>query len=181
MRRVIHLANRIFRQIGGKIPEDDLRQYGYIGVCKAADLFDPGLGFQFGTFAAEKITFAILDGIRGETKSRSHGKGIRIHSIEDLQTSEDGNQPEEWAMFADPHSLHSDDIAATDLELQRQSSLWKAVSTLSGREMDVMLALFCDELTEKQTGDLFSITHGRVSQIKQSALKNLRQQLGAAA
>jgi DNA-directed RNA polymerase specialized sigma subunit len=45
---------------------DELVSYGYVGLHRAAEMFDATLGFAFSTYAVPKTKGAILDGLRTE-------------------------------------------------------------------------------------------------------------------
>lgn len=61
---IYHVANKIAPTY--KVDADDLVSYGFLGLHRAAEMFDPSLGFAFSTYACPKIRGAILDGLRDE-------------------------------------------------------------------------------------------------------------------
>lgn len=65
------IAVSIYNRIGHRMPLEDLKQYGALGLCLAAAKFDPSLGWKFDTYAQHKIRGSIMDGIRRETRSRN--------------------------------------------------------------------------------------------------------------
>lgn len=65
------IAVKSYVRIGKRMPLEDLKQYGALGLCLAAARFDPSLGWQFSTYAQHKILGSIMDGIRRETHSRN--------------------------------------------------------------------------------------------------------------
>lgn len=67
---LVHSVARRFKDRG--IDHDELVQVGSIGLIKAVDRFDPGLGYAFSTFAVPNIT--------GEIRRhfRDHGWSVRV-------------------------------------------------------------------------------------------------------
>lgn len=58
------IAHNIQKRLPPQAEFWDLVGYGSIGLCRAADRFDPERGVVFSTYATPKITGAILDGLR---------------------------------------------------------------------------------------------------------------------
>jgi RNA polymerase sigma factor (sigma-70 family) len=75
------MAVKIWYRIGKRIPLDDLKQYGALGLVRAAAIFDASLGFKFKTYADHRIRGAIMDGIRAETRFRTYGD-VQLVSLE---------------------------------------------------------------------------------------------------
>lgn len=61
---VHHFAGRMKPQTGGAVERDDLVSAGVLGLMDAVSCYDPGRGFRFSTFAAQRIRGAILDEMR---------------------------------------------------------------------------------------------------------------------
>ncbi len=61
MRLVLHWMNKAKR-----VPKtEDYLQYGVIGLCNAAERFDPSRGYKFSTFAYWQVKAAFLTGLYG--------------------------------------------------------------------------------------------------------------------
>ena len=64
------VARRLAKRIGGHIEVDDLISLGHPALLDVARSYDPSRS-KFTTYASLKIKWAILDGVRRETRSRS--------------------------------------------------------------------------------------------------------------
>lgn len=62
---VKYLAKRIARRLPPSVPEDELVQWGSMGLMDAAKKYDPARDNKFQTYAEYRIRGAILDGLRG--------------------------------------------------------------------------------------------------------------------
>lgn len=61
---VHHFAGRMKPRTGGMVERDDLVSAGVLGLMNAVSCYDPGRGFRFSTFAAQRIRGAMLDEMR---------------------------------------------------------------------------------------------------------------------
>ncbi len=61
---IYHVANRLAPAY--RREADDLVSYGYLGLLRAAEMFDQASGFAFSTYAVPRIRGAIMDGMRRE-------------------------------------------------------------------------------------------------------------------
>jgi RNA polymerase sigma factor (sigma-70 family) len=61
---IYHVANRLAPAY--RREADDLVSYGYLGLLRAAEMFDQASGFAFSTYAVPCIRGAIMDGVRKE-------------------------------------------------------------------------------------------------------------------
>lgn len=61
---VHHFAGRMKPRTGGAVERDDLVSAGLLGLMNAVSCYDPGRGFRFSTFAAQRIRGAMLDEMR---------------------------------------------------------------------------------------------------------------------
>ncbi|HOV71001.1 MAG TPA: RNA polymerase sigma factor RpoD/SigA [Dysgonamonadaceae bacterium] len=77
--------------------------------------------------------------------------------------------------------LVNDDAPAADQTLMKESlhkEIERALSTLTERESDIIKMFFgigCQEMTLEEIGDKFQLTRERVRQIKEKAIRRLRQ------
>lgn len=62
---VKRIAGHIMSRVPANIEIDDMVQVGLIGLNESFDRFDPEQGFQFETFASNRIRGAMLDELRG--------------------------------------------------------------------------------------------------------------------
>lgn len=79
MRYVLSIANRY---TASGVSYDDIVQEGFIGLMKAADKFDPELGYRFTTYATWWIKQSIQRSIM------DHGRSVRlpVHVMEKIHT-----------------------------------------------------------------------------------------------
>jgi len=163
-------AGWIYRRIRGRIPLDDLVQYGMVGLCKAADAFDASRGVRFRTFADRRVKGAILDGIRAETKSRDRVQPPPLFSLEALRA--DNGSPFDQM---DPAPLP--DVLAD------VACVWRLMAELPERAQRIIRLYYGDEdLSDRQIAARFGLTPGRIAQIRTQAIQALvRKQKWAAA
>lgn len=81
---VFHWA-RLNRYRG--VDEMDLIQEGNIGLMRAAELFDPDGGAQFGTYATRRIRAAVADGINNHSRTIRvpRDKSMLLHKMYNIQ------------------------------------------------------------------------------------------------
>lgn len=77
------VARRIARSLAGQVHYDDLVALGYPALYRAAGDWEPSRGATFAAFAAMKIRWAIIDGVRRET----HGRAVKARALA-LEASE---------------------------------------------------------------------------------------------
>ncbi len=76
------VARRLARRLGGRIDRDELFGLGQPVLLEIARTFDPSKG-KFTTYAALKIKWAILDGLRRDTNGRSlSARGLALAASE---------------------------------------------------------------------------------------------------
>ena len=61
--------------------------------------------------------------------------------------------------------------------LELRDNLKKALKTLEGKEALIIQLYFVEELNIYEIAEVMEVTTGRVSQIKTSAIKKIREQL----
>ncbi len=66
--RHLGLVRQVARRLHGRLPGcvqvDDLVSAGYVGLCQAAQRFEPARGVQFRTYAQERVRGAMIDWLR---------------------------------------------------------------------------------------------------------------------
>jgi RNA polymerase sigma factor for flagellar operon FliA len=62
-------------------------------------------------------------------------------------------------------------------EIQLRDNLKKALKTLEGKEALIIQLYFVEELNIYEIAEVMEVTTGRVSQIKTSAIRRIREQL----
>lgn len=160
------------------MPWDDILQYGMLGLCKAADRFDPSKG-KFKDYSAIYIEGTIQMAIRdcsgwiGDAKGRSKGECIKPITFTDCNNSKDSdtNQSVEarYGTFLEsvPCNAHytMDDMATTLDVLHK----------LTPREQFVARGLLTG-YSMRVIGEALGITPQRVYQIKLEIGDKLRKE-----
>lgn len=154
-----------YRRIRGRIPLDDLVQYGMVGLVQASDRFDESRGLRFRTLASHKVRGAILDGIRAETKCRSQ----KAHVPQPLSFD---------TMRRDRRDVQVDPAPLPDV-LADLACVWRLLASLPERTQRIIRLYYGDEdLTDSEIAARLGLSPGRVAQIRLAALKELRRPAG---
>lgn len=181
-----HLPGLTARRYASHLPRaldyDDLVSAGNIGLCKAAESFDPSRGAKFVTFAIAKIRGAMLEEFRQwdliprSAREKHKRDGAPLPTVVSLETSvlctlgatgdarfadviqDEAEGPETLAMRADAHSV-----------------LRQAVERLPDRERDLMRRYYDGNQTFRQIAEAFGISESRVYQVHQQAVRRLRR------
>jgi RNA polymerase sigma factor for flagellar operon FliA len=83
------IAKQVRRQLGGRVPLDDLLSFGREGLVTAARTFDPAVGVPFRRWANFRIRGAMIDGVRSASMvPRSVYE--RLRAIEAAQHAAEG-------------------------------------------------------------------------------------------
>lgn len=96
----MHIAEATARAMFRRAPmNSDLEAMtgdGYVGLCQAARDFDASLGWKFTTFAQQRISGAIIDGLRARnhtrTRAKNPGTAPKFFSLERASESRDGRR-----------------------------------------------------------------------------------------
>lgn len=133
--------------------EADLRQEGDIAIYKALSGYNSSQGTSFTTYVYYAIRSAHVNFMRDENKQRK----IAIEAR---------NEP-----------------LSESNELEDYSGLKRAISRLDPIEQDIIIKSFGLEgvqATQAAIGEIWGLTQGRVSQLKNEAIEKLKTSLGAA-
>ena len=169
------------RRVRSCLPPEDRRQEAYIGLMYAARTFDPGMGWQFKTYAARRIVGAIIDAERRPGSQllkltrwdqRNGGKQVLVR-FADSSTVEvgwnDGTKKEKALAsiaFVDPEPAPTlDDRDAIDAALQ----------CLQPHERTIAVMYFFAGATMKRIGERVGLSESRVSQTIAAMLERLRE------
>ena len=176
LRFVVSVAKQYQNQ-GLSLP--DLINEGNLGLIKAAEKFDETRGFKFISYAVWWISQSILQELADELE-------IPVDKISDtLKVS--GRHISVDAPFVEGEDnslldvLVNDDSPMADRSLVNESlarEIDRALSTLTEREKDIIQMFFginTQEMTLEEIGDKFGLTRERVRQIKEKAIRRLRQ------
>ncbi len=101
------VSRRIARRLGGHVPLDDLTGIGNLALLEVARTYDPARA-TFTAYAASRLKWAILDGLRRET----HGRATLSRAVALLAAERLGEAQAETVAAAEPtHSIEEDQAA----------------------------------------------------------------------
>ncbi len=161
LRFVVSVAKQYQNQ-GLSLP--DLINEGNLGLIKAAEKFDETRGFKFISYAVWWIRQSILQALAEQSRIVR----LPLNQVE----GEDNSLLD---------VLVNDDSPMADRSLVNESlarEIDRALSTLTDREKEIIQMFFGigqQEMTLEEIGDKFGLTRERVRQIKEKAIRRLRQ------
>ena len=189
LRFVVSVAKQYQNQ-GLSLP--DLINEGNLGLIKAAEKFDETRGFKFISYAVWWIRQSILQALAEQSRivrlplELAEELDIPVDKISDtLKVS--GRHISVDAPFVEGEDnslldvLVNDDAPIADRSLMNESlskEIDRALATLTERESEIIKMFFgigCQEMTLEEIGDKFGLTRERVRQIKEKAIRRLRQ------
>lgn len=142
---------------------DDLVGYGLLGLCKAAQRFDPGRGALFLTYAKPVVLGAIRDGLRE----------LDWLSWRERRAANLGELKIEFV------SLGEMEIPAPETSQPDYSELRRAARGLPRQERQVVGLYLCG-LQQKQIAEHMGVSEVRVSLVMKAAREHLRKSLRGA-
>jgi len=157
-------AYTVAQRYAGKLPLDDAVSTAYLGLCVAADRFDPARGFRFITYAVWWMRQAIIAEI---DKCRDSQRSLDLDA-----PSEDGHTLAETVTYPEgqgPASPEWDDMP----ECVRQ-----AVAHLPPRYQEILVRYYGigrDPQTLQEIGTDLGVSKQRISQMRFGALARLRR------
>lgn len=196
------IAARLYRN--RHVPElefSDFHQYATIGLIESLDRFDPSLGIRFATFAAHRIQGAVLNGVeklsekqqqiatrkrllneRADTLAHDHLPGKDIDSIiaelaEIAIGLAIGYLLEDSGMYFSGDEQGPDSVYASCELKQLKQQLQLVVEKLPQQERNVIKAHYYHGIRFDEIADELGLSKGRISQIHQHAVKQLREMI----
>ena len=174
LRFVVSVAKQYQNQ-GLSLP--DLINEGNLGLIKAAEKFDETRGFKFISYAVWWIRQSILQAIADQSRIIR----LPLNQVNTRHISMDA------PFIGDEESSLLDiipnyDAPSTDKSLVEESlrdEISRVLQVLDEREHKVIEAYFGinqREMTLEEIGDKYGLTRERVRQIKEKAIRKLRQQ-----
>jgi len=180
------VASKIYRRLPeGTVEFEELVNVGVIGLMKAVDKYDETKA-KFSTYAYIKIRGEILDFLRKlDPLPRNLRNKIKNSDWEDVKEEAVFFLSIEENLFRNSDGIKVKDTLASTVpdpedeveKKERMELLSKAIGKLSEKEQLVLQLIFVEELDLKSVAEILNISVSRVSQIKTSALKKLRNLL----
>ncbi len=185
---------------------DEYLQFARVGLVEAVDRFDAARGYKFETFAASRISGAILNGMRSysevheQVAARKRIVAERTESLRQDTASMDTRDPS--AVFAylaelaiglalgfalDDTGMVRAGEATSDLRDQTYTGVELRqlrrrvrglIEELPERQRQVMSCHYLQQLPFEEIATMLDVTRGRISQIHKEALCRLRAGLG---
>ena len=189
---------------GKGVASEDLCSAGTLGLIKAADRFDPSLGFRFSTYAvpvilgemkalfreggAVKVSRSIKElSLKAEKIAEayraSHGTPIPIAALAEALGVDSYQAALALGASSPVLSLseHTDDGGMLDLPVPSQEdrvverlSLEQAIGALSKEDQKLIRLRYFEQKTQSKTASLLSTTQVQVSRREKKILRQLR-------
>jgi RNA polymerase sigma factor for flagellar operon FliA len=197
----IMAAKLYARRVYSDMEFDDYLQYARIGLMEAIGRFEPERGIKFETFAAMRITGAILDGvassseIRQQLAARKRVVAARMASLGQSAAAADGAEAvfarlaemaiglalgftlEDSGMYRGEEPGYADN-GYQCLELkQLQARIRSLVDSLPAAQKQVIQWHYLQQRDFSEIASALQLTRGRVAQIHKEALGKLRAKL----
>jgi len=193
------MAAKVFaRRLYTEMEFSDYLQYATVGLIEAIDRFDPALGFKFETYAASRITGAMLSGIECSSEvqqqvvARKRIVGQRVVSLMEQPVAMDdpddvfarlaeiaiglavGFALEDSGMHRAEDAEYADN-SYTGVEMkQLQARLNQVVGVLPANQRTVIQMHYLQHDSFEVIAGGMGLTRGRIAQIHKQALASLR-------
>jgi RNA polymerase sigma factor for flagellar operon FliA len=176
----------------------DYLQYGTVGLIEAIDRFDPERGILFESFAAVRITGAILTGLESSSEiqrqiaTRKRMIGERVSSLAEPAPAPAGPEAvfarlaemaiglavgfalEESGMYLQEEGEYADNTYSGVELRQLRGRVKAALGEIGLNQRRVIELHYLQHLPFEDVASRMSLTRGRISQIHKEALQNLR-------
>lgn len=191
-----HMAWKFGRSIMGDLHEksitmDDLRQESFLGLYEAAQRYDPALGVEFTSLAYIWCRKFVLRAVRkyGSPLSVSDnydGGAELLHfdaTIDVVAGTSVGHDDDGTLEDRLLYQMALHDEAEHEAEEKRLELMERALAGLSPKERKALVCIFGldqdEPLNGQETASALGVVPGRVSQIKERALRKLELALSA--
>jgi RNA polymerase sigma factor for flagellar operon FliA len=163
----IDLVDRVIGQfrVPSAITRSELFGYGYVGLTKAAQTFDPSKGVPFEAHARLSIHRAVLEGIRtlAPIPRRAHQAGYQLIFQPTPSTTDESIDLQDPSLIIEQQVL--------------EGSARQALEQLPDRERWLLDQHFFQERTLRSLSQELGVSEGRTCAIKHEALRRLRKVL----
>ena len=164
LRLVVYLAKR-FENTGVNL--EDLISIGTIGLIKAVNTFNSEKRIKLATYASRCIENEIL----------MHLRKTEVSFDEPLNTDWDGNE----LLLSDVLGTDEDEVCRALEDDAERRVLMKAVSSLEGREREIILLRFGlldgREYTQKEAAARLGISQSYISRLEKRIIEQLRREM----
>lgn len=179
----------------------DYVQFARLGLLEAVDRFEHARGIKFETFAAKRISGAILNGLRSFSEvqeqivARKRIVAERVETLCDVELEPSdpavlfgylaemaiglavGFALDDTGMYSDTDA-HYHDNTYSGVELrQLREHIKVALAQLPGKQRQVITYHYLQQVAFEEIAQILAVTRGRVAQIHKEALGNLRELL----
>ena len=188
------LAWKFGRSVLGDLHEksitmDDLRQESFLGLYEAAQRFDPTLGVEFTSLAYIWCRKFVLRAVRKygtplSVPDNYEGGAELLHLDATIGVISDGADNDGLLEDRLLYQMAMEDEAERDAEEVRKERVKQALAGLSPKERKALTCIFGlngqdEELSGQETALVLGVVPGRVTQIKERALRKLELALSA--
>ena len=167
LRLVVYLAKR-FENTGVNL--EDLISIGTIGLIKAVNTFNSEKRIKLATYASRCIENEILMHLR-----KIGSQKTEVSFDEPLNTDWDGNE----LLLSDVLGTDEDEVCRALEDDAERRVLMKAVSSLEGREREIILLRFGlldgREYTQKEAAARLGISQSYISRLEKRIIEQLRR------
>ena len=169
LRLVVYLAKR-FENTGVNL--EDLISIGTIGLIKAVNTFNSEKRIKLATYASRCIENEILMHLR-----KIGSQKTEVSFDEPLNTDWDGNE----LLLSDVLGTDEDEVCRALEDDAERRVLMKAVSSLEGREREIILLRFGlldgREYTQKEAAMRLGISQSYISRLEKRIIEQLRREM----
>lgn len=161
-----------YRKYFRRIPEDDVRQVCFLGLCKAAQTFDPGRGTKFSTYAFPSIYTTLLQ------EFVPRGKRIEPTYLEGMVNRKDDNKPIPWEdIIPDDHDIE-EDVMTNMLYKQIVQQILSSPKLSEKQKKVIAFHIMHSEFDQRQIAAHLGITQSYVSRILIKGIELCREMVG---
>jgi len=203
--RLIGIHGRLARILAAKlyarrtvvqVDFDDYLQYAHVGLIESVERFDPERGVKFATFAANRITGAILNGLESESELHEQlaaRRRVVAQRTASLVDAPGDAAPELFARLAEvavglavgfmlegsgmyqagESEAPGDSYSGIEMR-QLSKRLHDAVAALPERQRSVVVLHYLQQRPFEAIALELGVSRGRVSQLHKEALARLR-------
>jgi RNA polymerase sigma factor FliA len=200
---VRHIAGKLAAQLPPDVDQENLESAAMLGLCEAADRFDPSRGVEFKAFAGLRIRGSIIDELRRNcplpqemlqkvqlvTKAQQvmtppitveklqKETGLTEDEVIDCLAAVPLTQVKSFDQVGDGWFGRASEESPDDgLHLEDQKRLLaKSIEALPERERLVVTLYYMEDLRLKEIGQVLNLSESRVSRLLSGAQLQMRE------